>query len=121
MALILHIIAEAGWIAAQHHGVYVGDTLATEGFIHCSTPRQVLLVANARFVGQNDLLLLCIDPARLHSELRYEASEPDQFFPHIYGPLNLDAVLAVVPFPAGADGRFALPDAVQVLAQSHDG
>ena len=90
--------------------MYRGDTLATEGFIHCSTPAQVLLPANALFRGQTGLVLLCIDPARLDAEIRHESAAPGgERFPHLYGPLNTDAVVEVFPFLAREDGTFLLP------------
>ena len=108
--MILHIAHRDEWAAAQASGDYRADSLLTEGFIHCSTPEQVLGPANERFHGQTDLLLLVIDPARLAADLVYEDSYgTGQAFPHIYGPLNLDAVVRAVPFPPGPDGRFALP------------
>nr|MBN1228923.1 DUF952 domain-containing protein [Anaerolineae bacterium] len=64
------------------------------------------------YIGQSDLVLLCVDVARLTGELRYEPSADhlqDSLFPHLYGPLNLAAVVSVVLFPAGPDGRFTLP------------
>ena len=116
MSLILHIIPHAVWEQAQAAGVYRGDTLDAEGFIHFSTPAQAVMVANARFRGHPGLLLLVVDPAKLTSELRYEApfeatspNEAAQQFPHLYGPLNLDAVVNVVPFEPGDDGLFSLP------------
>jgi uncharacterized protein (DUF952 family) len=115
MHLIIHIVPENQWADAQRQGSYQGDTLATEGFIHCSTPQQTLWVANGRFVGRRDLLLLCIDADRLRSELRYEESEANQLFPHIYGPLNLDAIVQVVPLAPGDDDRFSMPEEVQGL------
>lgn len=117
MHLIIHIVPQDQWADARQRGSYEGDTLHTEGFIHCSTPAQTLWVANGRFVGRTDLLLLCIDADRLVSELRYEESEPGQHFPHIYGPLNLDAVIAVVPFGPEPDGRFTMPDQVATMAR----
>ncbi len=111
MTTILHITTRAGWEAAQQAGSYRGDTLDTEGFIHCSIPQQVVRTANAFFHGQNDLVLLLINPQKLRSELRYEPSDGD-LFPHIYGPLNLDAVVRVVMFPPRNDGQFELPHAL---------
>ena len=105
---ILHIATRAVWDAAQHAGEYRADSLSSEGFIHCSTPQQVLGPANAFYRGQLDLVLLVIDPAKLHAPLRYEVADHD-LFPHVYGPLNLDAVINVVPFPPREDGAFALP------------
>ena len=113
MSMILHIARREEWEAAQATGDYRADTLTTEGFIHCSTPAQVLGPANALFHGQSDLMLLVIEPARLAARLVYEDSHGNgEQFPHLYGPLNLDAVTRVVPFPPGPDGRFALPAGV---------
>jgi uncharacterized protein (DUF952 family) len=116
---ILHIIPRGVWERAQQAGVYRGDTLDAEGFIHFSTPAQVVMVADARFRGHSGLLLLVVDPARLSSELRYEAPfeagsarEAAEQFPHLYGPLNLDAVVGALPFEPNADGFFSLPDGV---------
>jgi uncharacterized protein (DUF952 family) len=108
--MILHITGRADWENAQALGVYRLDTLASEGFIHCSTLEQVLGPANDLYRGRNDLVLLVIDPGRLTARLVYEdCYETGQPFPHIYGPLNLDAVTRVVPFPPLADGTFELP------------
>ncbi len=117
---IFHIARSADWDAAQAAGEYRAPLLAAQGFIHCSTRSQVIRVADALFRGQTGLLLLAIDPARLRATLRYELPihprtgqpEPDidELFPHVYGPLNLDAVTQVAPLLPGVDGRFALPD-----------
>lgn len=110
MIMILHITRRSDWEAAQDEGDYRLDTLALEGFIHCSTPEQVLGPANEFYRGQNDLVLLVIDPDRLEAELVYEDSyNAGTAFPHIYGPLNLDAVTSVVPFPPQPNGSFVLP------------
>lgn len=108
--VILHITQHSSWEDALATGSYQADTLATEGFIHCSTPAQVIEVANARFRGQSGLVLLRIEESRLQAEIRYEdCYNTGQRFPHLYGPLNLDAVTHVVAFPPEADGTFVLP------------
>jgi uncharacterized protein (DUF952 family) len=73
----------------------------------------VARVANARFAGASDLVLLCVSVARLQAPLRYEPGEPgsDELFPHLYGPLNADAVMRVVPL-VESEGGFALPPEV---------
>ena len=110
MALILHIISRSCWHTAAATGFYRADSLNEEGFIHCSTPEQVLSPANTLFRGQKDLVLLCIDPERLQAPVVYEdCYDTGQAFPHIYGPLNVDAVVNVVDFPPGEDGFFSLP------------
>jgi uncharacterized protein (DUF952 family) len=106
--MIFHITSRAQWEAAQARGAYRGDTLDAEGFIHSSTREQVLRVADARFRGRRGLVLLCIDPALVRAEIRYEPSGGERF-PHLYGPLNLEAVVRVVPFEPQADGTFRLP------------
>jgi uncharacterized protein (DUF952 family) len=112
---IYHITERSGWSAAQAAGEYVAPSLAAQGFIHASTREQVLETANLFHGGQDGLVLLCIDPARLSAPLKREAPSnaghrgDAGLFPHIYGPLNLDAVTDVLDFPCGVDGRFSLP------------
>lgn len=105
MAHILHITTPADWQAALEAGIYGADSLETEGFIHCSTAQQIVATANRFYAGQSDLLLLHIDPQALAAELRWEMAD-GQDFPHIYGPINLDAVVEVEAFNPDADGSF---------------
>jgi uncharacterized protein (DUF952 family) len=118
MATILHITTRADWDAARAAGSYRPTSLAHEGFIHCSTPAQAVGSANKYFRGRTDLILLCIDESRVAAEVRYEppatiGGAPDprvgELFPHVCGPLELDAVVRIVPFPCDRDGGFALP------------
>jgi uncharacterized protein (DUF952 family) len=114
--LILHITTRPAWDAARAAGRYEAPSLAAEGFIHLSSPDQVVRVADARYSGASDLVLLCVDAGRLAAPLRDETSDAGaETFPHLYGPLNLDAVVAVVPFPEAGDG-FGLPDEVRKIA-----
>lgn len=111
MTIILHITTEKEWQTAVAAGEYRADSLASEGFIHCSTVGQVLMPANQLYAGQTGLVLLKIDPAKLAAKLVYEdCYETGHQFPHIYGPLNLDAVSGLVAFPPNPDGTFSLPN-----------
>jgi uncharacterized protein (DUF952 family) len=114
LSYILHLTFLTGWLAAQNSGIYAADTLESEGFIHCSTRQQVLCVANALFAGQHGLVLLVVDPLRLKPEVRWEpgADQPEELFPHVYGPINLEAVVKVLDFEPGPDGLFILPKAL---------
>lgn len=113
MNLILHITPKIDWETAVPTGEYRADSLDREGFIHCSTVAQVLLPANALYHGREGLVLLCIDADRVEATVVYEdCYQSGQAFPHIYGPLNVDAVVKVVDFPPGADGSFSLPPEV---------
>lgn len=105
---IYHITSRTSWSAAQGSGFYTADSLASQGFIHCSKAEQVLRVANAFYRGQGGLVLLEIDLTALRPEVRWEpgTDKPDELFPHIYGLLNLDAVVRVLDFPPAPDGSF---------------
>ena len=111
--LIYHIATRADWERALPDGEYtrssVDKTLADEGFIHASQASQVARTANRFYCDvAGDLVLLVIDPGLLSAEVRYEQVPGAELpFPHVYGPLNVDAVVDVRPFAAGSDGTFA--------------
>jgi glutathione S-transferase len=112
MALIYHIASAADWEQARRDGEYTtstrGVSLAEQGFIHASTAPQVAPVANAFYGNGKDLVVLVIDTGRLGPELRYEPVPGwDDPFPHLYGPLNVDAVVTTLPLDRDASGRFA--------------
>src|SRR5205823_735745 len=95
------------WERAMAAGEYrvstLGRTLEEEGFIHCSRAGQVAGVAARFYRGRTDLVLLTIDPGRVGPAIRYDlVPGSDEPFPHVYGPLNVDAVVAAEPFEAGA-------------------
>lgn len=115
--MIYHICAREDWLRGLEDGSYHPGSLETEGFIHCSTASQVAKVANAFYAGRDDLLLLHIDPAALGAPCRYEgpvhppgqavpATVSAEVFPHIYGPLNPEAVVEVTVFQPGPGGLF---------------
>ena len=116
--LMLHITTASEWEAAEAAGEYRAPSLDTDGFIHCSTPAQVVHVGDWFYRDIPDLMLLCIDPARLTSDVLWEASA-DAFageFPHVYGPIALAAVRAVVPWSRGENG-FEIPAEVRALEE----
>ena len=105
---IFHIASSAHWQHEQENGIYRKETLESEGFIHCSTIHQVIKVANTFYHGQDALLLLQIEASRVLSPLKYEGTTAE-LYPHIYGPINLDAVVATYDFPSDKEGQFHLP------------
>ena len=110
MTTIFHITRRDEWERARREGVYRTESLASEGFIHCSRSDQVIRTADRLFRGQTGLVLLEIDARRVKAEIRYENCEGGQeAFSHIYGALNLDSVVRVSAFEPGADGTFAMP------------
>jgi len=111
----LHIAPAERWEAVADDATshYTDASLETEGFIHCSTAEQVLIPANERFAGQQDLVLLVIEVAAVSAEVIFEdCYESGMAFPHIYGTIPVNAVRQVVPFPCLADGSFQLPAAL---------
>ena len=102
---LFHIAPAAAWAAAE--GPYVPAGFAKEGFIHCSTQRQVIRTADALFSGRSDLVLLMIDSERVGASIRYENLEGgSELFPHIYASLPRAAVVAVEPLRVRSDGTF---------------
>ena len=69
---ILHFCSEVEWAEAQAAGEYRADSLATQGFIHCSTADQVHVPANALAAGRTDLVLLEVEPAQVPADIRWE-------------------------------------------------
>ena len=108
--MIYHITTQQAWQQAADDGSYTADSLQSEGFIHCSDYYQLEGTANLLFAGAADLLVLEIDADKLKSPLVYENLEGGQMlFPHIYGPLNLDAVISTFQFERAKDGRLEFP------------
>ena len=116
--MILHLLSRERWAEAQANGQLVAPSVATEGFAHCSTEHQIVDVANKYYSGATNMVLINIDPKKLVSELQFEQpAHPDgspalphePMFPHIYGPINLDAVIEVIDFPCDAAGNFFAP------------
>jgi uncharacterized protein (DUF952 family) len=107
VSVIFHILGEGDWVGAQAAGAYAPPGLATEGFIHFSTRAQVLRSAGRFFAGRDDLVLLVVDEARVRAPVKYEPAD-GQLFPHVYGPLNLDAVIEAARLESHGDA-FVLP------------
>ncbi|MEN9371205.1 MAG: hypothetical protein RL463_364 [Bacteroidota bacterium] len=99
MPIIYHITTDSTWNNAREIGVYTVPSLKEEGFIHCSQQNQLADVKQRYFEGRNDLLLLSIDTDKLTSPFIFEWSPSVQdTFPHVYGPINVDAVIKVSPY-----------------------
>lgn len=94
--MIYHITSKQAWEKAKQQGYYSADSLEKEGFIHCSKKEQINGVLERYYQGAKDLLVLTIDPGKLKHSLLYElAPSVHEEFPHIYGTVNLDAVVDV--------------------------
>jgi len=98
MPIIYHVTTATAWDEALQKGYYEHPSLHAEGFIHCSQEEQVAGVLERYFSGQTDLVKLVIDTDRLTSRYIQEWSPSTQdTYPHVYGPINADAVVEVIP------------------------
>ena len=86
---------------------------ARDGFIHLSSADQLEGTLAKHFAGQKDLVLLAVDSGSLGERLQWESSRGGALFPHLYGPLELDALLWEEPLELTDDGRHRLPRRVR--------
>lgn len=114
--MIIHILKKEEWERAKIEGIYRGDTLDTDGFIHCSPVEKIVDVANYNFKGKKGLILLCIDEDKVISEIKWEdLYNEGRNYPHIYGELNIDSVIEVFDFEPKENGCFELPEGLNRL------
>ncbi|MDO9416288.1 DUF952 domain-containing protein [Pararhizobium sp.] len=110
-SVIYKIVPAASWQEARENGFFEGSPVdIDDGFIHFSTAQQSVETAARHFAGQEDLMLIAIDGDLLEDSLIYEPSRGGALFPHLYGPLELSAVIWEKPLPLGADGSHVFPD-----------
>jgi uncharacterized protein (DUF952 family) len=108
MQPIYHLITPAAWAHAPA-GPLRADSLATEGFIHCSYSTQVARVANLFLGHEAELLALEIDPSRLTSPVREEAASDGEQFPHVYGSIDRAAITDVKRLRRDGNGTWSFP------------
>jgi uncharacterized protein (DUF952 family) len=115
---IYKILSVADWEAAKRAGRFEGSADdRRDGFIHFSDRETVIGTARKYFDGQSDLMLLAVDPARL-ADLRWERSRDDALFPHLYGPLELDAVTQADRLPDDRIPADAIADLLSRLTRA---
>jgi uncharacterized protein (DUF952 family) len=112
---IYHLALASDWETARagdsgYRTSTLGQDLIDVGFIHCSYADQVQRIADLIYRDRDDVLLLTIDQDRLHSRVVDESVDGgDDEFPHIYGPIDFDAVLDVIPLIRRPDGTLVIP------------
>ncbi len=94
---IYHIVLPQVWEEYRDSETYKAESLATEGFIHCSFQNQLDGVLKRYYSGVDKVLLLEIDSEKLTSKLVNEPSTNDEIYPHIYGAINRDAIVNITP------------------------
>jgi uncharacterized protein (DUF952 family) len=119
MTPLFHITTAREAEEARPARTYIPRQFGEEGFIHCSYRHQLCEVANRRFAGRVDLVLLEIDRTRLTCPVVEENLEGGaELFPHVYGPLPMTAVVRIHQFSCGTDGRFDLPETLALPPSS---
>jgi uncharacterized protein (DUF952 family) len=101
--IIFHISEKSSWETGKEKGSYSAPSLTREGFIHCSQHYQAVEVANFLFKGKKDLILLAIDESKVLNPIKYEGPTWNTF-PHIYGELNIEAVINIYSFNENENG-----------------
>ena len=106
MSIIFHLTGHEAWTEAQDAGEYEAPSLAEEGFIHCSADEaQTLRVAERLYPGVSGLQVLDVDTDRLRAEVKREPSRSGEIYPHIYGKINLEAVVRVRDLEPDSDSH----------------
>jgi uncharacterized protein (DUF952 family) len=113
VSFLYKIMSKQEWETAQAQGIYEGSEVdRKDGFIHLSAAHQVRTTAQKHFSGRADLLLVSVLEKNLGKNLKWEASRGGDLFPHIYGPLQPDAISEVVPLPL-MNGAHQFPEGLQ--------
>lgn len=99
--LIYHVVMPKVWEKRKADSFYEADSLEAEGFIHCSYADQLDGVIERYYADAGEVVVLSIDPNKLTSTLVSEPSTNDEPYPHIYGPINTDAIIEAVARPVG--------------------
>ena len=111
MVKIYKICPASAWREAERQGVYRGSADdSRDGFIHFSTAPQVPETLRKHYFGQRALFLVEVDADALGAGLRWERSRNEELFPHLYGELDLGAVISVQDLRARADGYHDVPE-----------
>ena len=102
----LHLIPAEVWSCQEHGSLYFPDAYDQDGFIHLTIGSTNLMEVANLFYAQDDrdYLVLTLDKTKITSPVRFD--DESGRYPHIYGPLNVDAVIAVDPVRRDAGGAF---------------
>lgn len=108
--IILHCMTAKQWNICKNDFAWGQRNLDVEGFIHCSTIEFFWRVAPNFADTKDELVLLCIDEDKLTSPVKYEDGDNcGRLYPHIYGLINNDAVVDVLPYRRDAQGGYIKP------------
>lgn len=106
--IIYHLVPKDDWEASPLDRPYTPIDYDRDGFIHCTAGEEQLAVVANRYYrrDQRTWLALTIDTELVSAEIKYEPGTDGVLYPHLYGPLNRDAVITVRRMPRDPDGTF---------------
>lgn len=105
--MILHCMLRSRWEQRKNKAEWGHRELAASGFIHCSPPEYFWRVAPNWEADMEERVILCLDETKLTAEVRYEDGDDcGRRYPHIYGLVNREAVMEVLPFLRDAQNRY---------------
>lgn len=104
---IYHILSKEEWQKSKKLKYYIPASFKQDGFIHCSTRKQVLATANRRYSRRRDLLLLVINAEKIYVKIVYEdTSGQGEKHPHVYGKISINAITNVLQLKPASSGQF---------------
>jgi uncharacterized protein (DUF952 family) len=109
--LTYHLTPKAWWHAADQDAPLPSPSLASEGFTHCTDgAAEMVATANRHYAAVSGaFVIVTVDLDRVTSAWRVE--DPGRIYPHIFGPIDRAAIVAVIDAPRAADGTFLPFDA----------
>lgn len=117
--MIIYTATYEEWDEIRNQIEFFSDDYSTEGFIHCSYPQQTIWVLNKHFRNEEKVILLCIDPKLLKSKwISEDLKGKGEEFPHVYGSINIDAIVEVFNIQTSKDGLFYENDRLKRLIKA---
>lgn len=105
--MILHCMKKGEWNKVKNKKTFGKKDVRKYGFIHCSTVEYFWRVAPNFRAVKEPLVLICIDENKLSAQVKYEDSDgAGRYYPHVYGEINTDSVVAVLPFNKDINGNY---------------
>lgn len=110
--IILHALKESEWNKCKNDKFYGEQYIESNGFIHCSDVHTVQNVVWMFLDISEPLVFLCIDTDKVQAEIKWENGGSTDY-PHIYGLLNIDAIVNVLPLLKDNNNQFVLNQELQ--------
>ncbi len=105
--LLFTFILKSDWKPSIESGMFSPPALKEEGAIRCVTDGMLETYANEQYIGDEEILLIVIDPLRVQAPLKEEKADGGKY-PLICGSISIDSVIDKIPLSKGKDGRYSI-------------